>query len=213
MLVLVFGLCGIALMWLTRILFDHLSFSKLSIHDEMMKGNIAASIVDAGNMIATAIIIKAIMGWVDNDFVSSLIALCGGYICSQVLMVAATIYRSKVYSSRHNGEPLHNAIEAGNSALALRFSGYRIGIALAVTGASGIVKFSADNLWVLMAVWALCAVVLFVVLTVLAVISRNIILSGIDVAEEVDNQKNVAVGVIEASIYVAIGLILSGLLG
>ncbi|MBT4077220.1 MAG: DUF350 domain-containing protein, partial [Gammaproteobacteria bacterium] len=64
--VILFGVIGIVLMWITRIVFDRVSFPGLSIHEQIMQGNMAASLIDASNMIATAIIIKGAMTWVEG---------------------------------------------------------------------------------------------------------------------------------------------------
>lgn len=210
---LIYGIAGIVLMWLTRILFDRFSFPHLSIHDELMKGNVSASIVDAGNMIATAIVLRAVINWVTADLVQAMMAIGSGYIISQVLMVLATLYRAKVFVSRHPEGSLHQEIENGNTALALRFVGYRIGIALAVTGAAGVVNFSADTFYMSVAVWGCVSLMLFIILTFFAIITRLAILPGIDVADEVDNQKNIAIGVVEGAIYIAIGCLIAGLFG
>ena len=53
----VYGIMGIILMGVTRLIFDRIALPKVSIADEILKGNVAAAVLDAGNMIANAIII------------------------------------------------------------------------------------------------------------------------------------------------------------
>ncbi len=93
-----------------------------------MQGNMAANIIDACNMIATAII-KGAMTWVNGNLGISLLAVVVSFLASQIIMALATLYRVKVYANRHNNEPLHLAIKQDNVALSLRFGAYRIGIA------------------------------------------------------------------------------------
>lgn len=204
---------GVGLMGVTRIIFDKFSLPDISIHDEIMKGNVAAALVDAGNMIATAIILRAVMVWVDSNSFSGLLFVLGGFLLSQVIMVAATKYRRNVYARRHGEMGVQKQLQDGNAALAVRFSGHRIGIALAVTAASGIVVYTHDQLAISLAAWITTAIVMFLVLTLLAVVVRKAILGGVDVAEEVDKQRNVAIGAIEAAVYVAVGFLLAGLFG
>ncbi len=213
LLVGVYGLLGVVLMWLTRKLLDHVALPHLSLHEEIMKGNIAAGMIDAGNMIATAIMIRAIMVWIDGASLASLDVVLVGYVLSQVLLILASRYRDMVFEKRHSGDSLHQEIEAGNTALALRFVGYRIGIALAVTAASGIAIYSPEHIVTATLIWAGVALVMFFVLTGVAILMRLAVLHGIDVAEEVDKQKNVAIGAIEAAIYLAVGFLLAGLFG
>ncbi len=211
--VILFGVIGITLMWLTRIAFDRLSFPGLSIHDQIMKGNMAASIIDACNMIATAIIIKGAMVWVDGDLKMALIAVVVSFLASQIIMALATLYRVKVYEKRHKGGQLHTAIEENNVALALRFSAYRIGIAIAVSAAFTAVEYDADVLMYVFMVWFVAALALFVLLTLISIVIRLAVLPRVNIGEEVGEQGNIAVGAIEGSIYIVVGLLLAGLIG
>lgn len=211
--VMLFGVLGISLMWVTRIAFDRISFPGLSIHDQIMKGNLAASIIDACNMIATAIIIKGAMIWVDGDTLMAILAVAVSFFASQIIMALATLYRSKVYESRHAGEQIHTAIENNNIALALRFSAYRIGIAIAVSAAFIVVEYNADAFMLVFLLWFAVALVLFVLLTLIAIVIRYGVLHNVNIAEEVGQQANIAVGVIEGSIYIVVGLLLAGLIG
>lgn len=211
--VILFGVIGITLMWLTRIAFDRISFPGLSIHDQIMKGNMAASIIDACNMIATAIIIKGAMIWVDGDMTMAIIAVVVSFFASQIIMALATLYRVKVYEKRHKGNPLHQAIEENNIALALRFSAYRIGIAIAVSAAFTAVEYEADAFMLVFMLWFAVALALFILLTLISIVIRLGVLPRVNVGEEVGEQGNIAVGAIEGSIYIVVGLLLAGLIG
>ncbi len=57
------------------------------------------------------------------------------------------------------------------------------------------------------------AVVMMVALTMIAFLTRKAVLPNVNVAEEVDKQGNVAVGSIEAAVYIAVGFLLAGLFG
>jgi uncharacterized membrane protein YjfL (UPF0719 family) len=206
-----YGVLGVVIMWLTRILFDRFSFPDLSIHDEIKKGNTAASIIDAGNMLATALIVSSLMHWVDGAWQFEMMGLLIGYAFSQFILIIATKYRSYLYAKNNQEKALHQAIEEDNIALALRFSGYRIGVSLAMTSASGVVIFSQAQMQSQLLIWFAVAMVLFSVVTLSAIVFKRIIFMGADILTEVDKNKNIAVGCIEASIYIALGLIVSGL--
>ena len=212
-LMLGYGALGLVLMWGTRKVFDHISLPKISIHKQIMSGNIAAALVDAGNMIATAIILRAVMVWVDSNSWIGFALIIVGFLISQLLLLAATLYRRHVYAQRHGGHGVQDEIEKGNIALALRFSGHRIGIALAVTAASGIIIYDNEAVITPILTWAGTAIIMMIALTILAFITRKAVLPKVDVADEVDKQGNVAIGAIEAAIYVAIGFLLAGLFG
>ena len=213
MTVVLFGIIGILLMWITRIFFDRVSFPGLSIHDQIMQGNMAASLIDASNMIATAIIIKGAMTWVEGSLMMSLLAVVASFIASQVIMTLATVYRVKVYEKRHKGAQLHTAVEEDNVALALRFSAYRIGIAIAVSSAFTAVEYSSEVFISVFLLWFAVALGLIMLLTVIAIIIRHAVLHRVNIGEEVGQQRNISVGVIEGSIYIVVGLLISGLIG
>ena len=211
--VILFGVIGIVLMWITRIVFDRVSFPHLSIHQQIMNGNMAASIIDACNMIATAIIIKGAMTWVDGGLKVSVMAVVASFIASQVIMSLATLYRVRIFEKRHQGSKLHTAIEQNNIALALRFSAYRIGIAIAVSAAFTAVEYAPDAFMTVFMLWFAVALALFVLLTLVAIVIRHGVLRGVNIGEEVGQQGNIAVGAIEGSIYIVVGLLLAGLIG
>ena len=116
------------------------------------------------------------------------------------------------FPPKDTGKTLQNEIQAGNIALAIRFSGHRLGLGLALTAASGVVIYDPQFLTLSITAWLIMAIALFIFQIILAIILRHIILSRIDVGEEVDVQRNVAIGSIEAAIYIGIGLIFVGLL-
>ena len=211
-LVVTYGVLGIILMMLSRKVLDNFSLPDINIHDEIMKGNMAAAIIDVGNLLATAIIVKAVMTWIDDTSLFGLISVVIGFIVSQVVLILVTQYRSKVYASRHDGKSLQDSLKTGNCAIALRYCGHKIGVALAVTAASGFVVYNDERILMASLSWGLISIILTVVLSLIAIAARHIILAKIDVVDEVDNQKNIGIGFIEATIYISIGLLLAGLI-
>ncbi len=212
-LLIAYGLFGIVLMGITRILFDHISLPNISIHDLIMQKNIAAGIVDAGNMLATALIISAIMSWVESITLYGLwpVFLC--FIFSQILLLLLTKYRVYIYRRTHQRGSLEEQIQQGNTALALRFTGQRIGTAFAVTATSSLVPYILDELYLQLGIWFATALALSIMLTILEATARRIILKGINTADEIDKQQNIAIGAIQFTLYLAIGLIMTAVLG
>jgi len=211
-LVVTYGVLGIVLMTLARKILDSFALPDINIHDQVMKGNMAAAIVDVGNLIATAIIVRAVMVWIDDTSLFGLIAVVIGFIVSQMVLILVTQYRTSVYAKRHNGESLQRAFEQGNQALAIRYLGHKLGVALAVTAASGFVPYNDERIFMACLVWGLFSIILTITLSLIAMAARHIILAKIDVVEEVDTQKNLGIAYIEAMIYISIGLLLSGLI-
>ncbi|MDQ7073636.1 MAG: DUF350 domain-containing protein [Gammaproteobacteria bacterium] len=208
-----YGFAGLALMWLTHQVFDYISLPEISVKEQLHKDNVAVGLVDAGNMIATAIILRALMSWVEGNSLIGLLALLGGYIVSQIILYLATRYRATVFSHHYPDRTLAQEIADGNLALAVRFTGHRIGVALAVTASSGIVVYNAGDLTTSLLAWSGIALLMFLIQTIVSLVARFIILPGINISEEVVDQRNVAIGALEAAIYIAVGLIFVGLFG
>lgn len=95
--------------------------------------------------------------------------------------------------------------------MAIRFSGYRLGVALAMTATSGLVVYDPGLLVFSILAWVLMALIIFVAQTLLSIILRHVLLPKVDIAEEVGEQGNVAIGSIEAAIYIGMGLTFVGL--
>jgi len=208
-----YGLLGITLMMLTRYLFDRWALPRIAIREHILAGNLAAAIIDAGNMIATAVVIRAVMIWVDSESYSGLSIVLAGFLFSQLVMIAVTRYRQYVYRRRHQGHLLQEAFANGNVAVALRYFGHRVGAGLAITAASGIARYNDGQAYFSALVWALVSVAAVALMSLLAIAARRLILSKVDIAEEVGRQQNTAIGLIEGTIYIILGIILAALFG
>lgn len=206
-----YGVIGIVLMVASRLIFDRIALPRISIRDEIENENIAAGIIDAGNITATAIIIHTVTQWVEVNTISGILALMVGYIISQVLLTAATYLRLEIYTLR-NKASMQEAFKSGNVALALRFVGRRIGTAFAVTAASNIMVYEEYNIYQLLLAWALISVVVMIVLSILSYIADRVILYNIDSNKEIVEQKNIAIGALQGVIYICLGMLLAQLM-
>ena len=63
------------------------------------------------------------------------------------------------------------------------------------------------------ATWLVWAIVLSAALLVLSMLAQRAVLRGIDVVEEVDQQRNVGVAAIEAAVFLGIGLVIRAVAG
>jgi len=204
-----YGVLGIVLMIVAKLIFDKISMPAFSMRDEIIKGNIAASILDAGNVVATAIVIRAIMIWVEGDTFSGIVIVVVGFLFSQLILSLLSLYRLKIFELK-NKFSIQTAIQENNIALAWRFIGFRIGIALAITATSGLVPYSQD--FIMMGLyWLIASFALAIIVSVLAGLADKIILKGIDVNDEVNNQGNIAIGIIQCVTSMSVGIIIATL--
>lgn len=206
-----YGVLGVLLMIVTRVIFDKISLPNISIGDEILKGNVSAAIVDAGNVIATAIVIRTMMVWVQAKTVEGLTAVLTGYAISQFLLTGTTYLRT-LWFRHHKGKTYQEAFTSGNTAVALRFAGRKIGTAFAISAAANLLVFENYDVQFLVLVWAGVSAVMIIALSILSFIAHKAILAKIDVDKEVIHQNNIAIGAVQCIIYISLGLLLAELL-
>ncbi|MFP6806082.1 MAG: DUF350 domain-containing protein [Pseudomonadales bacterium] len=204
--VLAYGILGVILIKVGRLIQDKFVLTGIQIQEQIKAGNLAAALVDAANTIATGLVLRAVMLWVESDTLKGLLVVLAAFLITQVLMALVSKFRVLVYARRHNGESLHSVFEAGKVSLAIRFFGHLMGVALAITAASGVVAYQTENLLMALGTWAAIALLFSILVSVIASLARNVVLYGVDVVEEVDHQNNIGVASIEAAISISIGL-------
>lgn len=210
--VAVYGIAGIGLMVLTRLIFDRIALPRISIREEIVKGNTAAAIVDAGNVIAAALVIRALMVWTPTTSLESVVDLFKLYAVSQIVLTVVAMLHVRLFTMHGvDDRTLQDEIHGGNTALALRLSGRRIGIAFAITAASNIMVYELYSVNRLLGEWVLVSLLFILGLTLLSWLATRIILFGMNVNDEVINQRNVAIGAMQGTIYAALGLLVSSL--
>lgn len=211
LMVISYGVLGIILMVFTRFIFDKISMPKFSMRKEILKKNAAAGVLDAGNVIATAIMVRAVMMWIEEDSLRGVIVVLAGYFISQFILSLASYYRLMAYNKAHK-ESMQQTIQEGNAAIAWRFTGYRIGVALAITATTGLVPYDLDTPFLTAGIWALVSFILMALVSITSIIADRVILFGINTKTEVDREHNVSVGAIQCVIHIAIGLLVASLL-
>ena len=214
--VLGFGVGGILLLFLTRRLFERLAYPGEDFPAQIRKGNVAAAVIDSGNLIATAVIIRTMFAWVEGGdaFVGGPVIIVA-FLAAQVMLALTMRYRIGLFARRNEGRRFADEIDAGNAPLAIRCIGFQIGAALSIANATGLVPYHSDPAGAAIAigVWILFALLLLALMTALVRGLEKIVLHGVDVAEEVDRQRNLGVAVLEAAAYSAAGLMIGSLVG
>ncbi|MBL4875817.1 MAG: DUF350 domain-containing protein [Cohaesibacteraceae bacterium] len=212
--ILGYGVLGVVMMLCTRWIFDKIVFPKIDLKALIANRNTAAGILDAGNMIATSIVIFGVFSWQDGDWLTGLGLVVGMFLITQIILVFVSRYRVHLFARRNEGRAFRDAIEAGNAALSLRFAGFQIGAALAISTAGNLVIFAEGaNVFLSVAAWVLTAIVLFLVVIILTWLIEKVVLHGISVESEVDLEQNFGVAAVETGAYIGIGLLLVSLLG
>jgi uncharacterized membrane protein YjfL (UPF0719 family) len=207
-----YGVIGLLLLAVARIIFDKIALPQISIRDEIVNGNISAAIVDVGNIIASAIIVRTMMVWVDANSVQGVINIFLGFLISQALLTLTTYLRLKKHIYKTGGKSYQESFTEGNASIALRFAGRKIGTAFAITAGSNILVFENYEPQELLFYWAITSVVMIAILSVLSFIANKVILLKVDTDDEVIKQHNVAIGAVQCAIYISLGLLLTELI-
>jgi len=209
---LAYGTYGLILIKVGRIIQDKVALQHLNKTELIKEQNLTIGIIDAAGAIATAIIIRAVLLWVDGLNISTFIAITSGFIVAQAVLVLVTRIRERKYANNNQEDCLQEALSNGQLALAIRYSGQVISTALAVTAASHFLVYSPETLVMNLLGWLVFGIIMTLLVAILTSIAKRIVLWGINLVEEVDQQHNIGVASIEMATSIAIALILSALM-
>ncbi|MFT6206656.1 MAG: hypothetical protein ACJA0T_000559 [Colwellia sp.] len=207
-----YGTLGLILIKIGRVIHDKLSLQRLNKTQEILNENLTVGIVDAAGAIATAIIIRAVLLWVHGLNVDTFIAIIAGFIISQAILLLVTRLKERQYAKNNQGDCLQEAFTRGQTAIAIRYAGQLISTALAVTAASHFLTYSPETLFYNLISWFVFAVVVTLLVAILTAIAKRIVLWGINLVEEVDQQQNIGVACVEMATSISIALILTALM-
>jgi len=206
-----YGLIGLILIKAGRFIHDKFALPAFNKHELILDRNLSVGLVDAASVIATAIVVRAALIWVEGLDINTFIAIIAAWIVSQVMLVLITrVFEWKF--SRNNGTTFQATLEVGHVALAIRYAGYVISTAMSVTAASYFIIYDASNLWLGIGQWAVMSLILMVCLTLLTSLAKFIVLWGINRRVEVEDQENVGIATIELAISFSIALLLMALM-
>ncbi|PCH61857.1 MAG: hypothetical protein COC19_03965 [SAR86 cluster bacterium] len=211
--VLAYGVLGLVLLKVGILIQDNIVLKDLSIKDELKQANLGLGIVVAANLISVGIIIRAAITWVEEDSWSVLLPLLIVFVISQAALALVSIIRAKVYSSRHEGASWQQALASGNTALAIRYAGQLLGTALSLSAIAGLVTYSSSYFLETAVLWAGYSIAALVFIWVAYRLIVPILLMGIDIVEEVDEQNNTGVAAIEAAIFIGTASLLIAFVG
>ena len=207
----VFGIVGIILMALTRIIFDKIALPDVSLRNEIVKGNMAVGIADAGNVLAAGVIVHAVMVWVIGFGLKDIMPLLAAYGISQMLLTTMTLIKRQLFKRTHKGFDLQEELQKNNIALALRFAGRKIGVAFALATAANMVVYDYYNVFTILKAWFIASLAIILAWGMICFFTERIILWGVNTRKEILEQKNIAVGSLQAVIFISIGLLIYSL--
>ena len=207
-----YGVYGLVLIKVGRIIQDKVALQHLNKSQLIKEQNLTIGIVDAAGAIATAIIIRAVLLGVDGLSIATFVAITSGFIVAQAVLVLVTRLRERKYAANNQEDCLQEALSEGQLALAIRYSGQVISTALAVTAASHFLVYSPETLVMNLIGWLVFGIIMTLLVALLTSLAKRIVLWGINLVEEVDQQHNIGVASIEMATSISIALILTALM-
>lgn len=212
MSMLLYGLVGILLIKIGRIAHDKIILNRLDKEQLISDRNVSVALVDAASSVATAIIIHSVMIWVKGTDANALVAIFSGFLVTQAILLTTTRLYERRFSKNNQSSSLQRSLTKGQLALAVQHCGHLLGTAFVVTAASQLLIYNPVGYVSNLTGWLIVGMVLTLLLAFLVLLTKKIVLMGLDTVQEVDHQHNVGVASIELVISVGIALIIIGLL-
>ena len=142
-----YGALAILLIKLGHFFQDKVALRKVSLHSEIVKGNVTAAVIDFGHVVSVAIVIRSALLWVATDGWHGLPIVVAAFVIGSLVLLLVSQYRVQLFKrTNKSGDCLQQAIIDGNLAVGIRYAGFLIGSALAITAATGIAPYVADNI-------------------------------------------------------------------
>ena len=214
--VALYAMVGLVLLKAGMLINDWILFNQLSLKKAISAGNTAAGTAQAANLVAIGVLVNGAIGYSDGGLADAVIAVVIVFFLAQFVLLAATRMRAGIYARRNAGAKWQAAIAGGNTALGVRYAGHLVGTALAASSAGGMIAYVVppeSGMIVAYAAWLGLAIILAIVLLALSMLAQRVILHGIDVVEEVDQQGHVGVAAMEAAVFIGVGLVMHAVIG
>lgn len=208
---LFYGLVGIFLIRIGRIAHDKIILNRLDKEEHIRKRNTSIALVDASSSISTALIIRSVMLWVEGSDANALVAILSGFLVTQAILLATTRLYERRFKENNQSGSLQKSLTKGQLALAIQHSGNLLGTAMVVTAASSLLIYNPVGYVSNLTSWLIIGLALSLLLAVLVAISKKLILAGLDLVQEIDQQHNIGIASIEMVLSVGIALIVIGL--
>ncbi len=210
---LTFGLIGIILVKFGRFAHDKLVLNRVDTVAMISDRSVSIALVDAASLIASAIILRSMMLWVNGSNMNAIIAISTGFtVVLTILLVMTRIYEARFARDNQN-DSFQGALRKGQMALAIEHSGNLLGTAMVVSAASKLLTYNPAGYVSNVTGWLIVSVVLAISLHLTVMLSKRIILYGMNYRQEVDQQHNVGVACLGLTLSIGIALIVNGVLG
>jgi hypothetical protein len=210
---LTFGIVGILLVKVGRYAHDKLVLNQLDTQALIIDRSVSVALVDAASLVASAIVLHNIMVWVDGSDMNAIIAIVTGFLVVLTMLLVMTRILEMRYAKDNQNGSFQGALKNGQLALAIEHSGNLLGTAMIVSAARNLLEYDPLGYVSNVTGWLIVSVALAIALHLLVMLSKNIILFGMNFRQEVDHQHNVGVAALAFTLSIGNAMIINGVLG
>ncbi|NDW21633.1 DUF350 domain-containing protein [Alteromonas hispanica] len=208
-----FGLIGIALVKFGRFAHDKLVLNKVDTPEMIAERSVSVALVDAASLVASAIVLRNIMLWVDGSDMNAIIAIVTGFAVVLTMLLVMTRILEYRYARDNQNDSFQGALEGGQIALAVEHAGNLLGTAMIVSAAKNLLVYEPSGYVSNVTGWLIVSVGLTIALHLLVLVNKKIILYGMNFRQEVDQQHNIGVAALGFTLSIGNAMIINAVLG
>ncbi|WP_334022114.1 DUF350 domain-containing protein [Alteromonas sp. S015] len=208
-----FGIVGIILVKFGRFAHDKLVLNKVDTHAMIAERSVSVALVDAASLVASAIVLRNIMIWVNGSDMNAIIAIVTGFTVVLTMLLVMTRILEFRYARDNQNDSFQGALEKGQLALAIEHAGNLLGTAMIVSAAKNLLIYNPSGYVSNVTGWLIVSVGLAIALHILVLASKKIILFGMNFRQEVDQQHNIGVAALGFTLSIGNAMIINGVLG
>ncbi|WP_269519055.1 DUF350 domain-containing protein [Alteromonas sp. BMJM2] len=213
MAMLTFGLIGIILVKFGRFAHDKLVLNKVDTPEMIAERSVSVALVDAASLVASAIVLRNIMLWVNGSDMNAVIAITTGFAVVLTMLLVMTRILEFRYARDNQNDSFQGALEGGQIALAIEHAGNLLGTAMIVSAAKNLLIYEPTGYVSNVTGWLLVSVCLTIALHLLVLANKKIILFGMNFRQEVDQQHNIGVAALGFTLSIGNAMIINAVLG
>ena len=208
-----FGLIGIVLVKFGRFAHDKLVLNKVDTPEMIAERSVSVALVDAASLVASAIVLRNIMLWVDGSDMNAIIAIVTGFAVVLTMLLVMTRILEYRYARDNQNDSFQGALEVGQIALAVEHAGNLLGTAMIVSAAKNLPVYEPSGYVSNVTGWLIVSVGLTIALHLLVLVNKKIILYGMNFRQEVDQQHNIGVAALGFTLSIGNAMIINAVLG
>lgn len=209
---LTFGLVGIALVKFGRFAHDKLVLNRVDTSAMIAERSVSVALVDAASLVASAIVLRNIMLWVDGGDANAIIAIVTGFAVVLTMLLVMTRILEFRYARDNQNNSFQSALKGGQIALAVEHAGNLLGTAMIVSSAKSLLVYEPSGYVSNVTGWLVVSVGLTLALHVLVMLNKKAFLFGMNFRQEVDQQHNIGVAALSFTLSIGNAIIINAVL-